>query len=396
MHTPRNSTSLAPIRTLIALAAGSALALAGCSSATPAPAGSAVGGGTPAPGAVATTVGDMGVAGTAGTPLTGELATAAAVVAGQTAAPGESATPPTGTPLPTAEAAAEATAQQATAMAAVLPRYVATIGSPGTEPGQIMLPFDVALAPDGSLFISDSTGVQQFGADGRFIRRIGEGDLPMAEGIAVGADGRLFVTGYGGLVQIFDAAGEPAGTLGTAGDQPGQLRKPTDVAIDAAGNLYIADAGNARIEKFAPDGRHLQTIGERGSQSGQFMAPRSVAVDDEGRIYVGMGDDYLVQRFTPDGEYLDTFGQGTLDETISRTGGIAIGPDGKAYVTQAMGHSVQSFDLAGSRPTLIGQLGGRPGVTSEQFNSPTGIAISGDRLYVADTRNSRILVFQLQ
>ena len=61
-----------------------------------------------------------------------------------------------------------------------------------------------------------------------------------------------------------------------------------------------------------------------------------------------------------------------------------------------MGHSLQVFDLAGSKPTLIGQMGGHPGVTNEQFNSPTGVTISGDRIYVADTRNSRVLVYQLQ
>ncbi len=356
---------MGPSRGLIALGAALGLLLAACSGATPAP-----GGGTPmAPG---------------GTAAPGETTTA-----------GESATPATSTPLPTAEAAAVATALKATEAAAVLPSYVATFGAAGTGPGQIMLPFDVALAPDGSMYISDSTGVQKFDPDGGFVRRIDEGKLPLAEGIAVGPDGRLFVTGYGAQVLVYDAEGNPAGTVGTVGEAPGQLMKPTDVAIDGAGNLYVADSGNARIEKFSPSGAHLQTIGERGSESGQFTAPRSVALDAEGRIYVGMGDDFLVQRFNPDGTYLDTFGQGALNETISRTGGVAVGPDGRAYVSQAMAHSLQVFDLAG-QPAFLAQMGGQSGITNEQFNSPTGVTINGNRVYVADTRNNRILVFEIR
>ncbi|MCE7938827.1 MAG: hypothetical protein DYG90_09665 [Chloroflexi bacterium CFX6] len=300
-----------------------------------------------------------------------------------------------GTPRPTAEAAADATRQKAAEQAAQMPRFEASFGVAGSQPGQIMLPFDVAVDGDGNVYVGDSTGVQLFTLSGTLIRRIGEGTLPVAEGLAVAPDGRLYVAGHGPQVLIFDAGGNPAGTLGQAGEQPGQLKKPSGVTVDAAGNVYVADGGNARVEKFGPDGRHLLTIGERGSQSGQFTAPRVVAVDGAGRIYVGSGDDFLVQRFNPDGTYLDTFGQGTLDENLFRTSGIAIdAAGGRIYVSQSMSHAVQAFDLAD--PTrYLGVIGGHAGMTKGEFNGPGGLEVHDGLLVVADTRNNRVQTFRL-
>jgi len=378
----RSTSHHTPPRAAAIGACLAAVALAACRADAPAPGGTVQLGGTAAPVPAAA--------------ATGAAAGTVAPVPGMsTAVPVQATTPPAGTPAPTAEAATTATARFAAAMALVLPRYTASFGVAGTEPGQITLPFDVAVAGDGGLFVSDSTGVQKFAADGSFARRIGEGVLKRAEGIAVGPDDRLYVAGSGAEVLVFDAAGNPAGAVGAAGDRPGQLRKPIDVAVDRDGNLYVADAGNARVEKFAPGGRHLLSIGERGTQSGQFTAPRSVAVDGSGRIYVGLGDDFLIQRFDRDGSYLDTFGQGTLDETMFRIGGIAVDDRNRAYATQAMGHALQVFDVA-TTPVYVGQIGGKPGITAEQFNAPTGVALGPGRLFVADTRNNRVQVFEIK
>lgn len=350
--------------------------------------------------------------GSGGTP---DAATPAAEVAGTLAIEAQTATPPaageaglqTAAPVPTrvltgtaevrptSEAAAEATSEMATREAERLPRFARTIGVAGTEPGQIYLPFDVAVAADGSLYVADSTGVQKLDAEGGFLERLGAGSLPMAEGLALGPDGRLFVAGHGALIAVFGPDGAAAGSIGQAGEAPGQLRKPTDVAVDAQGRIYVADAGNRRVEVFDPDGSHRLTIGGPGEQSGQFSSPRSIALDAAGRIYVGMGDDFLVQRFAPDGTYIDSFGQSGLEETLYRTSGLALDAAGRAYVAQAVSQEVQAFDTQAEPVAYLGRLGGRAGRGRQQFNAPAGMTIAGGELYIADSRNHRILVYTL-
>jgi hypothetical protein len=296
-------------------------------------------------------------------------------------------------PLPTSEAAAAATAEAA----ALLPPVLFTFGKVGTDPGQMTLPFDVAADAEGQVYVSDSTGVSKYSEEGEFILRVGEGELPMAEGLAVGPDGLLYVTGYGALVQVYDAEGTFVRTLGDAGELPPQLKKPTDIVFDSQGNLLIADAGNRQIKRFSRDGRFLSAIGEPGTMNGQFTAPRNLAIDAEDRLYVGAGDDFLVQRFSPSGEYQDSFGLGSLDETLFRTAGIAVDSEkGIAYLSQSVSHFIQAFDLGETPPRILWQLGGHPGTNRGQFNSPSGIELIGDRLYVADKNNHRIQVLDLR
>lgn len=304
-------------------------------------------------------------------------------------APAATATPAPATLAPAAVAATAAAAE-------LLPAFVQVIGRPGIEPGQLQLPFDVAVDGQGTVYVSDSKGLQAFEADGTFRGLIGSPEVKVAQGIAAADDGTLYVTGFGRQVLVFGPDGTPRASLGEEGLGPGQLVNPVDVAVDRDGNLYVADAANARIEKLAPDGRHLLTIGEPGRQNGQFTSPRSVAVDNQGRIYVGQGDDFLIQRFAPDGSYLDAFGQSYADESMWSLPGLAVDENGNAYASQTIRHVVQSFDASGDeRPTFRWELGD-VGFEEGEFRSPYGLAVHKGLLYVADRDNGRIQVYRLK
>src|ERR1019366_5722851 len=95
--------------------------------------------------------------------------------------------------------------------------------------------------------------------------------------------------------------------IGTTGHNheltaPGDLAKPTGVAVDKEGNLYVADTLNDRIEVFDADGVFLRTWGKNGDGPGYFARPKSVAVDSDGHVWVADGMQDRVQVFTNEGQ----------------------------------------------------------------------------------------------
>ena len=92
---------------------------------------------------------------------------------------------------------------------------------------------------------------------------------------------------------------------GLAGDN---FNRPTDVAWDAAGNIYVSDGyGNSRIAKFDKNGVFLKSWGSRGSAPGQFNIPHTLAIDAKGLVYVGDRENKRIQMFDGDGNYKTSF-----------------------------------------------------------------------------------------
>jgi DNA-binding beta-propeller fold protein YncE len=101
--------------------------------------------------------------------------------------------------------------------------------------------------------------------------------------------------------------------MGTTGHKhelttPGDFAKPTGVAVDKEGNLYVADTLNDRIEVFDADGTYLRTWGKNGDGPGYFARPKGVAIDSDGHIWVADGMQDRVQVFTNEGQLLISMG----------------------------------------------------------------------------------------
>lgn len=87
----------------------------------------------------------------------------------------------------------------------------------------------------------------------------------------------------------------------------GGLNHPNSVAVDASGNVYVADTNNNRIKQFSPNGNTYSLVlafGSWGSGNGQFATPWDVAVDASGNIYVSDTGNARIEKFDPGGNYV--------------------------------------------------------------------------------------------
>jgi len=161
-----------------------------------------------------------------------------------------------------------------------------------------------------------------FDRDGRFLASWGEGVFQRAHGITIGPDDAVYCTDdLDHTVRKFAPDGRLLLTLGTSGLAADTglvgidyrtirrggppFNRPTNVALAADGALYVTDGyGNARVHKFAADGRLLFSWGEPGGGPGQFNLPHGIAIDREGLVYVADRENSRIQLFTPKGEWL--------------------------------------------------------------------------------------------
>jgi DNA-binding beta-propeller fold protein YncE len=165
--------------------------------------------------------------------------------------------------------------------------------------------------------------IMVFDRDGNFLTSWGEGDFQRPHGIFIGPDDAVYCTDdVDHAVRKFTPDGKLLLTLGTRGKPCDTgidgmdyrtikrvgppFNRPTNLALSRNGDMYVTDGyGNARVHKFAPDGRLLFSWGEPGSGPGQFNLPHGVAVDRDERIFVADRENSRIQIFDFRGKFLE-------------------------------------------------------------------------------------------
>ena len=288
-------------------------------------------------------------------------------------------------------------------------RKVASIlswGSLGTAPGQFTDPRGLAVDSEGRVYVADSNNhrIQVFDSNGQFITQwgsqgVGPGQFKEPWGVAVDQDGNVYVTDtWNHRLQKFDSEGRFLLQWGTFGNTQGAiigqekvLYGPRDIAIDAAGDLYVTDTGNKRVMKFSPRGEFLGQWGGFGLQSGQFHEPVGIDIDADGNIYVADTWNRRIQKFDSDFVFLTQWPvHGWESESVVNKPYLAVDRDGHVYVTDPEGYRVLEFDTGGTFLATFGEFG----VGDGEFNLPIGIDIDeAGNVYVADSANNRVVKF---
>jgi DNA-binding beta-propeller fold protein YncE len=191
---------------------------------------------------------------------------------------------------------------------------------------------------------------------------------------------------------------------GEEGKKPGQFRLPDGIGADTAGNIFVADSQNNRIQKFTPDGRVLPFALAKvrwGQRPGEFKIPYDVDADALGNIFVADTENSRIQKFTPEGRFLWMRGRNGGDGTtgagpgeFDQPRGMAIDKDGNAWIADHNNARVLKFDTDGKLLLTIGANGGDGsyGDGIGEFNSPRGICTDDKGfVYVADDANHRMV-----
>ena len=313
-------------------------------------------------------------------------------------------------------------------------------GGPATQ-APLFLPTGVAVDSAGNLYIADQynhrirkvdsigtittfagTGERRFGGDGGPAIRA---QLDDPTGVAVDGAGSLYIADAAnhrirkvdstGTITTIAGTGEQGfgGNGGPATQAP--LNYPYGVAVDGAGNLYIADVGNHRIRKVDSTGTITTIAGteERGFSGdgspaiqAQLDAPSGVAVDELGNLYIADRNNHRIRRVDSTGTITTIAGTGeqgfggnggpATQAPLFLPTGVAVDGAGNLYIADQYNHRIRRVDSTGTITTIAGtgELGfggdGGPAIQA-QLDDPTGVAVDGaGNLYIADQYNHRI------
>ncbi|MDO8672173.1 MAG: NHL repeat-containing protein, partial [Dehalococcoidia bacterium] len=135
--------------------------------------------------------------------------------------------------------------------------YAGSFGAKGSGDGQLLEPVDIVVLEDGSLIVSDvgNKRIQKFDSQRKYVAQWRAPDAVAANGghLALSPDGSVYATEpERHQVVRYDGNMKPLGAIGEVGGGAGQFRQPVGLFVDVAGNLYVADTFNHRLQKFAP------------------------------------------------------------------------------------------------------------------------------------------------
>jgi hypothetical protein len=313
-------------------------------------------------------------------------------------------------------------------------------GGPATN-ASLYEPTGVAVDAAGNVYIADPGNhrVRKVSTSGTITTVAGNGSpgfsgdggpatnasLDGLRGVAVDAAGNLYIADWvNSRVRKVSTSGmittvAGSGTYGFSGDggpaTDASLSSPYGVAVDAAGNLYIADAGNSRVRKVSTSGT-ITTVAGSGTYgfsgdggpatNAALSSPQGVALDAAGNLYIADAQDTRVRKVSTSGTITTVAGSGTYgfsgdggpatDAGLKGPTGVAVDAAGNLYIADPGNHRVRKVSTSGTITTVAGNgtqgFSGDAGpATNASLNTPYGVAVdAAGNLYIADPGNNRV------
>ena len=306
---------------------------------------------------------------------------------------------------------------------------------------QLNIPWGIAVDTSGNLYIADEINnrIRMVATDGTITTIAGSGtngyagdgsaatsaNLNYPAAIAVDGSGNVYISDTGNHVIRKRAAGgtittfagtNVAGYYGDGGAATSaQLNLPLGVALDSAGNLYIADTLISMIRKVASNGTITMVAGSTlsgyggdggAATSAQLHEPFGVTVDAAGNMYISDTFNHEVRKVTTDGTITRIAGTGTrgysgdggpaTEAKLNYPEGLAVDSAGNLFIADSLNCRIRVVTPSGIITTVagtgkFGSLGDGGPATSAQLNTPSGVALdAAGNLYIADSQNSLV------
>ncbi|HWC48915.1 MAG TPA: RHS repeat-associated core domain-containing protein [Solirubrobacterales bacterium] len=287
------------------------------------------------------------------------------------------------------------------------PAFLRQFGGTGSGPGNLSAPLDTATDSEGNVWVADSghNRVQEFNSKGEFVSQFGAtgtgtGQFTQMHALTFDAKGNLWVAAAN-RVQEFNAKGEYIRQFGTLGGGNGQFSEGlSGLAVDPEGHIWTLESSSeflnkARLQEFSSEGAYLAKFEYViGKEPGQLKSPQALAIDAAGNFWIADTANNRIEEFNAKGEYLRTSGsEGTGNGQFRSPKGIATDSAGNLWISDTGNNRIEELSSAGAYLAQFGKSGGNSG----QFSEPKGLALdSKGNLWVADAANDRVEEWQTE